>query len=136
MRHGRFEGLGDDRRRYRRLDRLSSRQGPRRIELELERGQLRTTVISRFELLAGARSARQQKLIEQLLLAVPPLLLDVAAADRAAQVRRALEKEGRAIGMGDSLIAGIVLANRGILLTRNRAHFERVPGLSLGTVRS
>jgi len=32
------------------------------------------------------------------------------------------------------LIAGIVLADRGILLTRNRRHFERVPELSLGTI--
>jgi predicted nucleic acid-binding protein len=34
--------------------------------------------------------------------------------------------------MADSLIAGIVVVHRGILLTRNRRHFERVPGLSLG----
>jgi predicted nucleic acid-binding protein len=36
------------------------------------------------------------------------------------------------IGMADSLIAGIVVAHHGVLLTRNRRHFERVPGLSLG----
>jgi len=35
--------------------------------------------------------------------------------------------------MGDSLIAGIVLAHRGILLTRNRRHFERVPEAARGT---
>jgi predicted nucleic acid-binding protein len=34
--------------------------------------------------------------------------------------------------MADSLIAGIVVAHSGVLLTRNRRHFERVPGLSLG----
>jgi hypothetical protein len=31
----------------------------------------------------------------------------------------------------DSLIAGIVLAHNGILLTRNRRHFQRVTGLQL-----
>jgi tRNA(fMet)-specific endonuclease VapC len=62
---------------------------------------------------------------------VPALPLDAAAADRAAAVRRTLEKQGRSIGMGDSLIAGIVLAQQGALLTRNRSHFERVPGLLL-----
>jgi predicted nucleic acid-binding protein len=36
--------------------------------------------------------------------------------------------------MGDSLIAGITLVNKGILLTRNRKHFARVPGLALGTL--
>ena len=49
-------------------------------------------------------------------------------------VRRALEKDGHEIGMGESLIAGIVLAANGVLLTRNRRHFERVEGLRLGDV--
>jgi len=105
-----------------------------RIALELERAQLYTTAVTRFELLAGARSARQEKLVAQLLDALPCLPLDSTAADRAAHVRRVLEKRGQAIGMGDSLIAGITLANKGILLTRNRAHFARVPDLSLGTI--
>jgi len=38
--------------------------------------------------------------------------------------------------MGDSLIAGIVLANGGTLLTGNRKHFERVPGLKLSATRA
>jgi predicted nucleic acid-binding protein len=33
--------------------------------------------------------------------------------------------------MADSLIAGIVATNGGHLLTRNRRHFERVPGVTL-----
>ena len=37
--------------------------------------------------------------------------------------------KGSPIGMGDSLIAGIVLLHKGIFLTRNPKHFERVPGL-------
>lgn len=37
-------------------------------------------------------------------------------------------------GMGDSLIAGIVLAHGGTLLTRNRRHFDRIPELSLGSI--
>ena len=53
------------------------------------------------------------------------------SADRAAAVRRDLEAQGTPIGMGDSLIAGIVLAANAILLTRNVQHFERVAGLRL-----
>ncbi len=68
----------------------------------------------------------------ELLAALPCLPLD-EAADRAAAVRRKLVGDGIDIGMGDSLIAGIVLAHRGIL-TRNRRHFERVPDLSLGAI--
>ena len=104
-----------------------------RLALELDRGQLRTTVISRFELLAGAKTGAQQKVVGELLAAVPSLPLDEPAADRAAEIRRGLERDGVGIGMGDSLIAGIVLVHGAILLTRNRRHFERVPGLTLGS---
>jgi tRNA(fMet)-specific endonuclease VapC len=103
-----------------------------RVALELDRGQLRTTVVSRFELLAGAKTSPQQKLVRELLAALPALPLDELAADRAAEVRRGLERNGVGIGMADSLIAAIVLVHGGILLTRNRRHFERVPSLTLG----
>jgi tRNA(fMet)-specific endonuclease VapC len=103
-----------------------------RIALELQHGQLRTTVITRFELLGGARTARQQEVVGTLLGALPCLPLDEPAADRAAEIRRALEGDGAGIGMADSLIAGIVVTHRGVLLTRNRRHFARVPGLALG----
>ena len=103
-----------------------------RIALELDRGQLRTTVITRFELLAGAKTARQLKFIEELLAALPCLPLDEPGTDAAAEIRRGLERGCVGIGMADSLIAGIVVAHHGgVLLTRNRRHFERVPGLPL-----
>ena len=105
-----------------------------RIALELEHTQLCTTAVNRFELQAGARSPRQQKLVRELLEALPCLPLDAVSADRAAEVRRTLEQRGQSIGMGDSLIAGITLASKGVLLTRNRQHFARVAGLALGTL--
>jgi predicted nucleic acid-binding protein len=100
-----------------------------RIALELDRGQLRTTVITRFELLAGAKTARQLKHVGDLLAALPCLPLDEPAADAAAEIRRTLERDGVGIGMGDSLIAGIVVAHHGILLTRNR-RLEQAPAAS------
>ena len=99
------------------------------VAAELQRGTLQTTVVTRFELLAGARTPRQLETLQQLLGAMPALSVDPAAADRAAKVRRTLESRGEPIGMGDSLIAGIVLQHGGTLLTRNRRHFERVEGL-------
>jgi predicted nucleic acid-binding protein len=104
----------------------------RRIALELDHGQLRTTAVTRFELQAGARTARQQRVVQELLAALPALPLDEASADAAGEIRRTLERDGVPIGMGDSLIAGIVLAHGGTLLTRNQRHFSRVPGLVLG----
>jgi predicted nucleic acid-binding protein len=92
---------------------------------------LATTVVSRFELLSGVRTPKQSRAIGRLLEALSALALDSPAADRAARVRRDLEKDGFSIGMADSLIAGIVLQNGGRLLTRNQRHFERVEGLPL-----
>ncbi len=112
------------------IDYLSG-EGPsaERVALEIDAGALATTAVTRFELLAGAKSPRQERLILDLLEAVSTLPLDADAADRAAEVRRTLEAQGSPIGMGDSLIAGIVMTRKGILLTRNVKHFERVPGL-------
>ena len=101
------------------------------VERLLRHGAIRTTVISRFELLSGAKTPKQLARLVQLLAAVPSLGLDDAAADAASEIRRSLERSGNQIGMADSLIAGIVIANGGTLLTRNRRHFERVPGIKL-----
>ena len=103
-----------------------------RIDLELGTGSLATTAITALELRSGARSARASDRIETLLAALPILPFDEDSAGRASEVRRALESAGEPIGMADYLIAGICLARSAILLTRNRAHFERVPGLALG----
>jgi len=108
----------------------------RQVTAELERGSLRTTAITRFELLSGALNARQEETILALLTAIPTLVLDEAAADRAAHVRRSLERSGNSIGMADSLIAGISLLHGAVLLTRNRRHFARVPGLRLADFKS
>lgn len=113
------------------IDYLAGKGEANAVEQLLSRGALRTTVISRFELLSGARTAKQLARLTQLLGAVPSLALDDAAADAASEIRRTLERSGNPIGMADSLIAGIVLSNGGILLTRNRRHFERVPGIRL-----
>jgi predicted nucleic acid-binding protein len=106
------------------------------VSRELEEGDLHTTAITRFELLAGARSRRQQSVVLKLLAAVPALPVDEAAADAAARVRRALESHGEGIGMADSLIAGTVIRHGATLLTRNRRHFARVDGLALANIAS
>jgi predicted nucleic acid-binding protein len=97
----------------------------------IEKGLLRTTAITRFELWSGVRTARQETALRDLLGAVPALPLDDSGADEAARIRRTLDRAGVSIGMADSLIAGIVVANAAGLLTRNREHFDRVPGLRL-----
>ncbi len=116
------------------IDFLTGTQpGASQVAAELERGSLSTTVISRFELLSGARNARQGAEIRELLAALANLPLEEDAANRAAEVRLSLARSGTPIGMADSLIAGIALLRDATLLTRNRKHFERVAGLRLAT---
>ena len=113
------------------IDYLTGKGEAEAVENLLRRGTLRTTVITRFELLSGAKNEKQLARLSQLLEAVPSLVLDDAAADAASEIRRSLEVSGNSIGMADSLIAGIVTSNGGTLLTRNNRHFSRVPGLKL-----
>jgi tRNA(fMet)-specific endonuclease VapC len=113
------------------IDYLAGKGEADTVERLLRRGAIRTTVVNRFELLAGARNAKQLARLVQLLGGAPSLMLDDEAVDVASEIRRYLEESGTAIGMADCMIAGIVISNGGTLLTRNRRHFERVPGLKL-----
>ena len=114
------------------IDALRGREPARsRFAEGLGQGSLATTAVNAFELRSGARSAQQEAKIEDLLGPLALLPFDDGAARAAATARRELERRGETIGMGDYLIAGVCLAQRAILLTRNREHFARVPGLAL-----
>lgn len=97
--------------------------------------RLWTTAITCFELLSGAEDGKRGDRVRELVDALFVLPLDLPAARQAADVRRSLERAGRTIGMADSLIAGTALLHKLPLFTRNRNHFERVPGLSLVDVQ-
>ncbi len=90
-----------------------------------------TTSVTAFELRSGVRTERAAAQVETLLAALPIVPFDERAAERAAEARSSLEADGSPIGMADYLIVGICLARSAELLTRNRAHFGRVPGLVL-----
>lgn len=92
---------------------------------------MQTSAISCFELLSGAWEGKRGDAIRRFVATIPVISLDRGAAEAAANVRQELTKSGSTIGMGDSLIAGIALANTLPLFTRNREHFERVEGLEL-----
>jgi hypothetical protein len=72
------------------LDALSNRDA--RLARTRARGELRTTVITRFELRAGAKTSRQERVVSELLAGLPCLLLDEAGADAAAGIQRTLER--------------------------------------------
>jgi tRNA(fMet)-specific endonuclease VapC len=101
------------------------------ISQYFESGRLRTTAISFFELLSGAGKGKRGDATRRLAAILEVVSLERASAERAASVRQHLESAGQPIGMADSLIAGIALEHELPLLTRNRKHFGRVPGLKL-----
>ena len=101
-----------------------------RIRSLLKARQLATTVITRFELLVGARPATEGA-IRDLLAALPCRALDAETADRAGEIGNALDRSGQRIGAADTLIAAIVIENSDALLTGNVDHFRRVEGLQL-----
>src|SRR6266545_2687377 len=79
-------------------------EGARRVAIELETRSFATTAITSFEIRSGARTARQKRAVEILLEAMTVLPFG--------------PEEAR-------------IAVDGILLTRNRKHFERIKGLRL-----
>jgi len=92
------------------------------------------TAVSYFELRAGierlATGRRRQQLEEALARVIEVrirneiLPLDESAARAAAAIAAARERVGRPIDFRDTLIAGIVAANRAELATRNVRHFQ------------
>lgn len=114
------------------IDALRGREpSTSRVRLEIEREQLATTVITLFEVLSGARDARTRDQAEALLRELPVWPLDAMAAVDAVELRQELERGGTGIGVPDYLIAGICRSQGAALLTRNVAHFGRVPGLEV-----
>lgn len=90
--------------------------------------------IAAFELWYGvAKSARPETNRRRLaeLLGGPLRLLpfEEEDAERAGELRAALEKKGKPIGAYDLLIAGQALRHGLTLITSNQKEFERVPGL-------
>ena len=113
------------------IDALCGEGEVERVVREIRAGALATTVISVFELLVGARTEAQRAHIDDLLAGIRILPLEAFASRRAAAVRRSLDSRGRGLPLADSLIAGICLEQDAPLLTRNRAHFERIEALRL-----
>jgi len=83
-----------------------------------EKENVRTTTITEYELLRHKIKIRKQA-AEKFLSAVTVCPFDSASARKAASLFEKLTKTGKMINENDLLIAGIVLANDDVLLTRD-----------------
>lgn len=98
-------------------------------------GPVVTTWVTAAELYYGvARSNAPQEgglLVWQFLATLEVLELEIQAVERFGRLKAALEAEGRRLADFDLLIAAIALSRRAVLVTGNRRHYDRVPGLEI-----
>ncbi len=84
-------------------------------------GEIAYSVVTRCELYAGRTNEAP---VDGFLAAFHEIPVDRAIAERAGRLRR-----DAGIAMADALIAATALEHHLDLVTRNRRHFARVPGL-------
>lgn len=99
--------------------------------------------ISRYEMISGICSLQNlsgavlgKKLgqLESLFKNFECLSFGQQEATAAGMIAGELYRKGRPIGDTDCLIAGTALANGiSIIITRNKSHFERIPGITVET---
>lgn len=102
--------------------------GPR-LEAAANLGILYTSAVTVFELECGALAKDEQLKIRRLLAYFDVVSLDHVSAVAAGAIDRTLRAAGIRLDARDTLIAGTALAYGMELVTRNRRHFDRVPGL-------
>ncbi len=100
--------------------------------------QIKTTYINVYELLIGTKhektSDQNIRIANALIENIETLGLDRKSADTAAEISARLIKAGQKIEASDALIAGIALSNgENQIITANKNHFERIPGLKIIT---
>ncbi len=113
-----------------------ARTGPAALKLEelTTRGEsLRIAIFTLAELFVGlakgTRPRQERTAIEQCVAPFEVLPFERGTAEIFGTIVGELEKRGESISDIDALIASVVLEHSEILVTRNRKHFDRVPGL-------
>ena len=81
----------------------------------------------------GRDPQRQERAFTDLLQALTVIGLDAAVARRFAMVRGDLRRQGQLIPDADIWIGVTAVEYRLMLVTGNRRHFERIPGLKISS---
>ena len=106
----------------------------RMLESVEQGNQLCITVINAYEVLKGLRSRNNQRIekgFNFLINRLKMYSLDENVINLAADIYAELQKKGKKIGDSDILIAAIVIANNGILITNNLKHFDCIERLKM-----
>ncbi len=99
------------------------------------RDEVVTTWITAAELCYGAakssKSDNNQRLVSEFLATLSVIGLDLQAALRFGQLKTVLERDGRRLADADLFIAAVTRAHDAVLVTGNRRHYQRIPGLPI-----
>lgn len=94
-----------------------------------------TTWITAAELHYGAAKSvapdKNRTLVKAFLGTLPILGLDEASAQIFGEAKALLEKQGQRLADADLLIGAIAAAHRAVVVTGNRRHYERIPGVTI-----
>lgn len=106
-------------------------------DLESQNVPLRISAVSQFELYHSIErvddSSTRRRHIENVLETKPLYPADGAVMKKAGRIDGRLASDGRAIGIGDTIIGATALVHEEPVLTRNVDHFERIDGLDIET---
>lgn len=94
-----------------------------------------TTWITASELFYGAAKssapAHNHAMVTSFLATLPVLGLDGAAAQVFGTTKALLERQGQRLDDADLFIGAIAVAQNATVITGNRRHYERIPGLAV-----
>ena len=94
-----------------------------------------TTWITAAELFYGAAKSiapeNNRSVVTKFLTTLPILGLDEASVQIFGEAKALLERQGQRLADADLFIGAIAAARRGTVVTGNRRHYERIPGVSI-----
>lgn len=98
-----------------------------------ETEEVATTWVTASELFYGAAKSSKQEsnaaLVVRFLNTLPVLAPDLPSARLFGEIKARLAVDGRIVADADLFIAAIALSHGATLITGNRKHYERIPGL-------
>jgi len=94
-----------------------------------------TTWITAAELYYGAAKSiapeKNRALVKNFLTTLPVLGLDGASVQVFGEAKALLERQGRRLADADLFIGAIAVGNRATVVSGNRRHYERIPGVTV-----